>query len=148
MRELLRGAFVIGRRDFSATVLSKTFLFFLLGPLFPLLFGVTFGGIVGGAAAQRETPTVAVIASQAEFDRLEAARERLAGALGQDQLLALVRLVPEPDVAAQEKELLDARDAPRAVLTGLPDHPRLTGTIEVDGTVAGQVRLFLAGASV
>ena len=30
MKRLLRGAFVVARRDFSATVLSKTFLFFLL----------------------------------------------------------------------------------------------------------------------
>src|SRR6185312_15048859 len=94
MRKLLRGAFVIGRRDFSATVLSKTFLFFLLGPIFPLLFGATFGGIVGGQAAQRDSAIVAVIASQAEFDRLEATRERLNEALGGDRLSALVRLAP------------------------------------------------------
>ncbi len=44
MMQLLRWAFVIARRDFSATVLSKTFLFFLLGPLFPLLFGAFSAG--------------------------------------------------------------------------------------------------------
>ena len=35
MMRLLRASFVIARRDFGATVLSKAFLFFLLGPLFP-----------------------------------------------------------------------------------------------------------------
>ena len=39
----LRAAFVIGRRDYGATVLSKTFLFFLVGPLFPILLGVSAG---------------------------------------------------------------------------------------------------------
>ena len=34
--ETIRAAFVIARRDFTATVLSKTFLLFLLGPLFPI----------------------------------------------------------------------------------------------------------------
>ena len=43
--ETVRAAFVIARRDFSATVLSKTFLFFLLGPLFPLAIGLGFVGI-------------------------------------------------------------------------------------------------------
>ena len=44
MMRFLRSAFVIARRDFAATVLSKTFIFFLLGPLFPLLLGGVFGG--------------------------------------------------------------------------------------------------------
>jgi len=70
MRKLMRGAFVIGRRDFSATVLSKTFLFFLLGPLFPLIFGGVFGGIVGGTVGQHDKIEVAVIASDAAFGSL------------------------------------------------------------------------------
>ena len=148
MRKLLRGAFVIGRRDFSATVLSKTFLLFLLGPIFPLLFGVTFGGIVGGTAGQRERPTVAVIASQAEFERLDGARSQLAGAFGNDQLIALIRFVPQRDVEAQREVLLAKSDSPAAVLTGLPDHPRLTGSIDSDGSVAGQVRLLLASTAI
>ena len=45
MMRFLRSALVIARRDFAATVLSKTFLLFLLGPLFPLIFGGVFGGI-------------------------------------------------------------------------------------------------------
>ena len=45
MMRFLRSAFVIARRDFSATVLSKAFIFFLLAPLFPLLLGGVFGGI-------------------------------------------------------------------------------------------------------
>ena len=43
--ETLRAAFVIARRDFVATVFSKTFLLFLIGPLFPILMAVMFGGI-------------------------------------------------------------------------------------------------------
>ena len=33
MKSFVQAAFVIGRRDFTATVWSRTFLFFLLGPL-------------------------------------------------------------------------------------------------------------------
>jgi ABC-2 type transport system permease protein len=142
---LLRGAFVIGRRDFSATVLSKTFLFFLLGPLFPLLFGAVFGGIGASVANSREKPAVAVVASERVFAPLEAARDRLAAAIDEDHVVRLVRFDPEPDADAQRARLLTAREpAIQAVLTGLPDHPRLTGTIRPDGTTAGQLRLFFA----
>jgi ABC-2 type transport system permease protein len=37
--ETIRAAFMIARRDFTATVLSKTFLLFLLRPLFPIALG-------------------------------------------------------------------------------------------------------------
>ena len=57
MRELLRAAFVIARRDFTATVLSRTFLLFLLGPFFPVLmifvFGAATAPIGSDAADQR-----------------------------------------------------------------------------------------------
>ena len=66
MMRFIRSAFVIARRDFAATVLSKAFIFFLLGPLFPLLFGGVFGGIGAKVASQTEQPVVAVIAPQAD----------------------------------------------------------------------------------
>jgi ABC-2 type transport system permease protein len=148
MRKLMRGAFVIGRRDFSATVLSKTFLFFLLGPLFPLIFGGVFGGIVGGTVGQRDKVEVAVIAPDAAFGPLQAARDRLAGAIDNDRVVHLVRVSPEPDLASQRQRLLSSSDTHfRAVLSGIPDHPQLAGAIRPDGTTAGQLRLMLANAA-
>ena len=90
MKRFLRSAFVIARRDFSATVLSKTFIFFLLGPLFPLLLGGVFGSIGARVASQTERPIVAVIAPQVEFQRLNTARERMADAVGVEALVKLV----------------------------------------------------------
>ena len=58
--ETIRAAFVIARRDFSATVLSKTFLFFLLGPLFPIGLGFIFGGIGAQVEETAAPATVAV----------------------------------------------------------------------------------------
>ena len=74
MMRFLRSAFVIARRDFSATVLSKAFIFFLLGPLFPLLLGGVFGGIGARVATQTERPVVAVVGSPQEFALISAAR--------------------------------------------------------------------------
>lgn len=148
MRKLLRGAFVIGRRDFSATVLSKTFLFFLLGPLFPLLFGAAFGGIGATVASSREKPVVAVVTSESEFSRLQAARERLAGVIDQQHVVRLVHFAPEPDVAAQTERLLALRDPPiQAVLTGIGGRPQLTGPVGPDGSTASQLKLIIADAA-
>ena len=61
--ETLRAAFVIARRDFTATVFSKTFLLFLLGPLFPVVLGVMFGGIGEKIDADRKVPQVALVGS-------------------------------------------------------------------------------------
>lgn len=60
LARLLRSAFVVGRRDFTATVMSKAFLLFLLGPLFPLAMGMLFGGIGANVASEADRSTVAV----------------------------------------------------------------------------------------
>src|SRR3954464_11666083 len=101
MMRFIRSAFVIGRRDFGATVLSKTFIFFLLAPLFPLLFGGVFSSISARVAAQNQRPVVAVIAPKTVFEDLSLARDQMARALGDDRLVKLVRYSPEPDLAGQ-----------------------------------------------
>ena len=74
MIRFLRSAMVIARRDFTATVLSKAFIFFLLAPLFPLLMGGVFGGIGARVATQAQRPVVAVVASREDFASIAAAR--------------------------------------------------------------------------
>jgi ABC-2 type transport system permease protein len=147
MTSLLRSAWVIGRRDFTATVWSKAFIFFLIGPLFPVLLGALFGGIGARVAAQTEHPRVAVIASEADFDRLGAAREQLQQAFGDRPIVELVRVAPEGDVAEQQRTLLESkRRSVVAVLTGGLDEPHLTGAVATDGTIAGQVGMLIEAA--
>jgi len=144
---LLRSAFVIARRDFTATVLSKTFIFFLLAPLFPAAMGTLFGGIGARVAAQTERPAVAVVASQAEFKQIEAAHDEMTEALGDGAIVKLVGYSPEPDLAGQEKRLLANRSPPiRAVLSGSLDHPRLVGSLADDPATVGQVKLLIERA--
>ena len=147
MMRLLQGAWVIARRDFAATVLSKAFIFFLLGPLFPLLLGGVFAGIGTSVAVQAERQVVAVIAPPAEFERIAAGRERVAKALGDPMVVRLVRYAPQADVAAQAKALLARGEPPiRAVLTGGLDQPHLSGAVDPQGTTVGQLQLILAEA--
>jgi ABC-2 type transport system permease protein len=144
MTHLLRSAWVIGRRDFTATVFSKAFIFFLIGPLFPVLLGGLFGGIGAHVASQAEQPRVAVIASDADYERLAQARDRLDSAMNGKPVVDLVRVVPAKDLARQQRELLSSRDHPIvAVLAGGLAHPHLTGSVASDGSVASQVDLLL-----
>jgi ABC-2 type transport system permease protein len=144
---LLRSAFVIGRRDFTATVFSKAFLFFLLGPLFPVLIGGLFGGIGANVAREAEQPTVAVIASTAEFAALEQAHSALDHWLPGVPLVRLRRFDAAEDVSEQERRLLASGSPPiTAVLSGLPAEPRLTGAVRGGDQIHAQVELLLTQA--
>ena len=90
--ETIRAAFVIARRDFTATVLSKTFLFFLLGPLFPILHWLRLWSASGrrssGTPRRRRWPSSS---STQDFALLQAAT-RTAVAAG--RRCPLVELAP------------------------------------------------------
>jgi ABC-2 type transport system permease protein len=147
MMRFVRSAFVIARRDFGATVLSKTFIFFLLGPLFPLLLGGVFGGIGARVATQTQHPVIAVVSSDRDFDRLSKARAQLAEALTDDAVVVIVHYAPEPDLAAQQRRLLSAGAPPvRAVLSGGLSHPHLAGAMPDDPAMLGQLRLLITEA--
>lgn len=147
MKRLIQSAFVIARRDFAATVLSKAFIFFLLGPLFPLLLGGIFGGIGAKVATQTEQPVVAVVFSSSDYAKVAAARERIADTIPDAMMVHLTHYAPEADLAAQQKRLLASRNPPvRAVLTGGLANPHLTGAVAKDAQAVGQLRLILADA--
>jgi ABC-2 type transport system permease protein len=141
---LARAGYVIGRRDFTATVYSKSFLLFLLTPL--LIMGISFGfGMMSANMARQDMrANVGVIASAAEFREMSAARNRLNPAFGQDEMPNLVHFEPDLSEAPQVKDLLASRDRRIiAVMTGGIARPTLTGDIREDGTVRKQVQLIL-----
>jgi ABC-2 type transport system permease protein len=137
---LLRCAFVIARRDFTATVMSKAFLLFLLGPLFPVIMGVAFGGI--GATIDRnvDQPVVAVVASASDYKALDQARDAMVPLLKDGAAVVLAPVAPGPDLAAQRKRLL-AQEAPPVlgVLDGGLDSPHFTGAVHAEGTTVRQI---------
>jgi ABC-2 type transport system permease protein len=130
-----------------ATVWSKAFIFFLIGPLFPVLLGAIFGGIGARVATQSDQPRVAVIAAPEDYAKLDSARATLQAAMGERPVIELVRVEPAGDVERQREELLSSENEPViAVLTGGLDRPWLMGAIAPNGTVAGQVEILLAAA--
>ncbi len=144
MMGFVQSAYVIARRDFVATVWSRTFLFFLAGPLLIIGLSVLFGSMSGRMARQDVHATVAVVAAQADFEALQAARERLNPSFGARPLPTLVREAPAGDPAAQVQTLLrNPSKRILAVLTGGLDRPTLTGAISNEGVVQRQMSLVV-----
>lgn len=143
---IIQSALVIGRRDFTATVLSRTFIFFLIGPLFPLLIGGVFGTVGASVAGQTRPTRVTVVAPAADYQRMAGAAAAVRPLLG-ERGLDLVSQAPAVDVERQAAAILDADSAPDAVLVDPFGHPRLSGAIEPEGSTATAIRLILAQAS-
>jgi ABC-2 type transport system permease protein len=142
--ETIRAAFVIARRDFTATVLSKTFLLFLLGPLFPIALGVGMVGIGAQVDRNAKAPPVAVISSQQDYELISAARERLMPLAETLPLVELRYVPPKGDLADQRKQLLTSEAEPvMAVFDGGLAAPHLTGTVTSKDRTARQMKLFV-----
>jgi ABC-2 type transport system permease protein len=144
MRELIRSAFVIGRRDFTATVFSRSFLLFLLGPLFPVVMIIIFGGIATRIASEAAQPVVAVLMSESEFARLIDARNRLSGALVDVPLVKLRRFEPLAGRDSVTPLLSIKQDPPvLGVLDGTLAEPRFIGAVNARGTTVRQLRFLI-----
>lgn len=147
MNEKLRAALVIARRDYVASVWSKTFLLFLIGPLFPILFGVIFGAV--GAQVDRDSihPTVAVITGGYEGRAMLESRALLARRLGGTALPDLIIVAPDGETKAQTARLLaDPKARYVAVLTGGLDAPALHGPPPQLRALDGDLSLILDAA--
>ncbi len=128
MRDFFSSAWVIARRDYTATVFSRTFLLFLLGPIVALAFGGVFGVVGGRSDDVALRPVVAVIAGPQAGAWVRAAYDRVAGRVGADNLPELRIEQPSTDVDKQALALLaDPKGRISVVLAGLPSAPRLIG---------------------
>lgn len=136
MREIFRAAFVITRRDFTAIVYSKAFIFFLLGPLLPVLVGFAAGNLGEQMARDASRPSVAVALTAAESEKLLAARASLSKTFG-DGFFADMKIVG--DAAAEQIRPQDylrkKADNFSVVVTGTLANPIITGTAR---SIAGQ----------
>ncbi len=140
---LLRAAFVIARRDFTAILFSKAFFFFLIGPLFFL--GISIGaGFVGAAAADNKSdPILAVALSPAQSTRFADTHKVLADYVR----LPDVEVIPQSADRSVDALLADTDKNYAAVLTGTLAKPELSGTKEqIDGW-QGEVAFLAARAA-
>jgi len=147
MMGTFKAASVIARRDFDATVRSRTFAIFLLFPVIMIAITFGFGTMSAKMERQENRPRIAVIASDADFAPIAAARERLRPAFREYDLPELVRETPDYDVDDQAKTLLAAADKRLVgVLSGGIAHPRLTGAFDRDDRLVHQVEAMVVRA--
>jgi ABC-2 type transport system permease protein len=130
MREIIRAAFVIGRRDFTAIIMSKAFIFFLIGPLFPVLVGVAAGSLGGQIAKETEKPLIGIAMDAKSTQKMLETREALVRQLGQGWFPELKTLGKAGDVPADEMKryLSDKKNNLSAVVSGSLEKPILTAT--------------------
>jgi len=143
----LAAALVVARRDFCAILLSRSFIFFLLGPLFPVLVGALAGGI--GSEVQKEAARTQLgIAMQADDARaMIRARKELEPRIG----AALPEFVLVRELSRNEnfdaQEALESREGNlAAIASGSLQAPVLTGPAERIAAWKGAVSLVAAQA--
>jgi ABC-2 type transport system permease protein len=143
MNRTLTSVWVIARRDFTATVFSRTFLLFLLGPLMALGFGGLFGVVGGRSDSEALRTSVAVIGTAQDVGPMRTAFNELNPRVG-GGLPELRFVAPKGDVTAQARGLLsEQKNGATVVLTGLPDAPRLIGPGRQIDSLQDDVRLIL-----
>jgi ABC-2 type transport system permease protein len=139
---------VIARRDFAAILLSRYFVFFLLGPLFPILVGALAAG-VGQRVQQATTQNNNGVAMAApDVDAMLRARNALTASLGTalPPMIALKRLAPGESFDAKAA-LASRKGNIAAVLSGSPVHPVLTAPPDRAAQWKGAVSLIAATAA-
>lgn len=129
MKEIVRAAFVIARRDFTAIIYSKAFIFFLLGPFFPILVGIAAGSLGGQIARESAQPVVGLAMAQADSEKMIAARDTLAVNMG-DRYFTEMKIVDDTakDSTNPQDYLKKKEDNLSVVVTGTLVQPIITGT--------------------
>ena len=144
---ILAAALVVARRDFAAILLSRSFIFFLLGPLFPIVVGGLAGGIGQKVDQQAVQPQLGLAMPAADVDAMLAARDRLAPRAGGSipDFVVIRRLSPgEP---FDPRAALRGRDTNlAAIASGTLGAPVLTGPAGRIDEWSGPVSLVAAQA--
>jgi ABC-2 type transport system permease protein len=144
MMSLFEAAWVIARRDFVASVFSKTFILFLLAPVILFAFAFFFGTMADAQDQAASQPTVALVADTETAAAIGQARTRLVAGTSDQSFPILRTVAPAENVAVQAQRLLSDQQAGySAVLSGTLDRPVLTGPTKADGYVARRAQLLV-----
>ena len=136
-----KAAFVIARRDFTAILFSRAFIFFLLGPLFPVAVMALAGGVGAQVQSEASVADVGIAMESDDLDAMLEARASVRQLIGPSvpPMIELQRLEPGEEFDAIN--VLESRQGSlAAIVTGTPQDPILTATegrlARWDGVVA------------
>ncbi|MXO91541.1 ABC transporter permease [Pontixanthobacter aquaemixtae] len=139
----LQAAYVIARRDFLAILFSRAFLFFLLGPLFPIVVGGLAGGI--GSEVQRETAVaeIGIAMNAADTADMISSAEAMRENMG-SYIPPMVALTDEQRAMEPAEILRNRVGNYAAIVSGTPEQPTLTAPEGQIDKWRGQVGLVAA----
>lgn len=129
----IAAALVIARRDFVAILFSRSFIFFLLGPVFTLGIGTMAGGLGQRLQSAEGPPIIGLAMSEMDNARVRLARDSLTawdGGVNVPQVRVLAN-VPAGTSFDADEALANAatgHESVVAVLSGSPAAPVLTGS--------------------
>jgi ABC-2 type transport system permease protein len=145
MMNMMQAAWVIARRDFMATVHSRSFIFFMLTPILVIGFSILMAFVQ--SSTRDGPPKVAVVADSATVESLAASRARLAGLTSGSAMPELVAVSPAEDVKAQARTLIaDEERGFSAVFSGTLEQPVLSGPERIDEFVGKRMTLVVEEA--
>jgi ABC-2 type transport system permease protein len=147
MMGLFEAAWVIARRDFIATVYSRSFILFLIAPLIVAGSAIMISQAAEDNERVASQPVVALLADTATVEALGAARDRLAAGTSDQIFPILRRVAPAENIPVQAGRLL-ADDAAgySAVFSGTLDHPVVTGPNKINESVGTRLQLVVDDA--
>ncbi len=143
MTATMRAAFVIARRDFTALIRSRAFLFFLLGPLVMLGIALLAGGLGSRVVEDRVEPVVAVMMERQEAALVVEAARRLRKVT--DDLPQIEVIAPDADPAGRLRQGHGGKEF-QAVIAGSVAKPILYATTENADIWQGRLGFLLAEA--
>ncbi|MFV0644586.1 MAG: ABC transporter permease [Sphingomonadaceae bacterium] len=143
---LWQAAFVVAGRDFRAILMSRAFLFFLLGPVFMIVIAGISGSLGSRASRQALSPEIGIAMSQADTDTFMKAYRLIDS--GTSGTLPPMSAVKENNLpAAGPEALLHARNGQfTAIVSGSLEKPVLTGSQSQIDQWRGAVALVAAEA--
>lgn len=145
---LFKAAWVIARRDFTAILFSRAFIFFLLGPLFPVVVMVLAGGVGAQVQSAASSADVGIAMESDDVDAMLGARRDLARQMGGTipPLVEIARL--ESGEQFDSRAVLEsAQGSLAAIVTGTPEAPVLTATESRVARWQGTIGLIAAHAA-
>lgn len=144
MMSLFEAAWVIARRDFVATVYSRSFILFLIAPLIVAGAAFAVGQAADESALNAARPKVALISDSQTTATLLSVRERVAAGTSDQALPDLRAVSPAENVAIQAGRLLaDEEAAYSAVFSGSLDQPVIIGPRRIDDSIARRMQLLV-----
>jgi len=146
MMSVFQASWVIARRDFAATVYSRSFIFFMITPLLVVGFSILMA-FAGARTATDNPPIVAVAADSATVEALTAARAHLVSRTNERAFPTLKVVQPAQDLGEQARALIsDEEPGYSAVLSGTLEQPVLHGPERINEFVGNRMTLIVEQA--